>query len=386
MSKKRFVIQAFIFFIFFFSKIDSYASDKNTLNIALLDTPFNEMPQDLSFWSQYQNAYFAGIEAAAYSAKPYGIKIHYKPFFYGSGPLDILDEIPKVKAWQPDVVIGPSFSDQFLLLKNYLNDVLVLSSYASDVALSKLPKNFYSLYLPDNYIAMASGEFIKEKYPDKNIYIISQADCKQCVDFGKLFTTAYKKLSPTATVEQTEFLQDDMSALDIKKLISGHENDVILAFPSTYFAYNTLINRITAQFPENNFIFFTDQDNWGSNTDVNTSGEKDIKYQSYRIAPLLFNSNSNEFKQFKHAYYQIYHSEPTDAVSYMTYVTVMSVVTAIKQFPTSANLSIHNKVLASYGAALAYDPNWFRSKTFGIYLTTAKGEVLVKTIPIENNN
>src|SRR3989338_5875669 len=211
------------------------------IKVALLDTPYNEMPLDLSLLTEYQNAYLAGAETAVHVSKKYNLDIKYKPFFYGNGPLDILSEIPKIQQWHADLIIGPSSSDQLLLLRNYLPNTIVLSSYASDKTLKTLPKNFYSIFLTDNQIMQLLAGYIHKEYPHKNVYIIAQADCKQCVDVGGLFTKDYRKLPSPTNVSEKKIIMNNVASINAKKIMNGHENDVTLVFNATYYAYNAFI-------------------------------------------------------------------------------------------------------------------------------------------------
>lgn len=65
----------FSFFIIFCNH--TYADVGNSVRLALLDTPYNEIPLNLSLLSEYQKAYLAGIETAAHDAKKYGFTLIY---------------------------------------------------------------------------------------------------------------------------------------------------------------------------------------------------------------------------------------------------------------------------------------------------------------------
>ena len=71
--------------------------------------------------SQYINNYKEGLETARFYAKTQKIYIIYKYFV-----IDDVSNLPmqmsRVNAWNPDVVIGPNYSNSFLLLKNYFKD------------------------------------------------------------------------------------------------------------------------------------------------------------------------------------------------------------------------------------------------------------------------
>ena len=362
----------------------SYAKELQTIKVALLDTFYNEMPL-IPQTSKYEKAYFAGVETAGYEAKKYGLQIKYKPFIYGTGPLDILHEIPKVQAWGADLVMGPNASDQCLLLGHRLQGVMTLSSYASDVHLKTLSSNFYSTLLPDDQIMALLANYIHEKFPNKNIYVVEKIDSKQCVDAGKLFISSIKKISPHIQIFQQKILMNNINNINSKKLMSGHENDVTLIFNSTYYGYISFVHHIAASFPNKKLIFFSDQDNWSSEVDGHTH-KFDLSFESYRIGPTLFNRASLTFNKFMKAYQHLYHKEPKDAISYMTYYALMSAIVSLNKFPDPNHQeTMRKKILYSYHAALKKYPNWFRGQDFGIYQLTSKGEVLVKRISVEND-
>lgn len=362
----------------------SYAKELKTIKIALLDTFYNEMPL-VPQAPEYEKAYFAGVQTAGYEAKKYNLQIKYKPFIYGTGPLDILNEIPKVQAWGADLVMGPNASDQCLLLGHQLQGIMILSAYASDVHLKTLSKNFYSTLLPDDRIMALLANYIHKNYPDKNIYVIERIDSKQCVDAGSLFISSIKKISPHVQIFEKKILMQDINDIDSKKLMSGHENDVTLIFNSTYYGYISFVHHVAASFPDKKLIFFSDQDNWSSEVDGHTH-KLDLSFDSYRIAPILFDRTSPVFKEFMQAYQNIYHKKPKDAISYMTYYALMSAITSLNEFPDpNHQATMREKILYSYHTALKKHPNWFRGQDFGIYQLTSKGEVLVKRIPIKKN-
>lgn len=355
-----------------------------TIKVAILDSFYSEMPL-IPLAYKYETAYLQGVKTASYTAKRENYTIQSKFFLYGIKMLDILQAIPEVDAWKADLVIGSNSSDQFLLLNKYLHNILVLSSYASDINIKKLPKNFYSTFLPDDQIMQLLGQFIYKKFPQKNIYVIEQVDCKQCVDVGQLFIESYGQLNSNVKITENKTILDNINTIDSKELIKGHEKDVILIFNNTYYGYNLLIRHISKAFPDKHLIFFSDQDNWNNEVDGRTH-PFDLSYESYRIGPILFDSSLPEFKTFTEAYVDLYHKKPQTAMSYMTYVTLMSVLEALRQYPCPEipNQNMREKILCSYQKALEKKPNWFRKRAFGIYRLTSKGEVLIKRFSMKN--
>ncbi|TAK74273.1 MAG: hypothetical protein EPO11_07165 [Gammaproteobacteria bacterium] len=379
MLKKYGMVTTFLISLFLLS--NGYAEAPDIVKLALLDGPYKEMPL-VPYLSEYEKAYFAGVEVAAKIAKKYNVEIKYKSFLYGKGSLDILAEIPKISQWQPDLIIGPNSSDQVLLLRNYFPNVMVLSAYASGDALQSLPKNFYSTFLPDSRIMELLSKFVKTKFPQRNIYIIVQTDCKQCVDASRLFIANHKKISSATKITENKLIMDDIKSIDSRRLMVGHTDDVILVFNDAYYAYNVFVTHIISSFPNKDLIFISDQDNWSNEVDGQVH-KFDLTYESYRIGPILFDNNLLEFKNFSEAYYQNYNKKPSDAISYLTYRTILSAIEALHQFhPSILNKNMRERVLYSYFAALQKNPDWFRSNAYGIYRLTSKGEVLVEKLSI----
>ena len=380
--QKRFVFCCLFSLFFKFA----FADNQNTVRLALLDTVYNEMPVKFSLLSEYEQAYLAGVKTAAQFAKQYNINIIYQPFFYdnANGSLELLAETPKIKAWKADLVLGPSSSDQMLMLKDYLPHTMVLSSYASDVTLKKLPKNFYSIFLPDDQVMSLLAGYIHAKYPQKNIYIITQTDDKQSVDVAQEFITAYQTVSPKTKINQVKILLDNISAIDSNQLLAGHEDNIILIFNSTFYGYNELVQHISASMPHAHLVFFSDQDNWGESVIPTPQNIAQLNYESYRIGPVMEDTQLPQYKEFLQTYNTLYHSLPTNAVSYMTYITTISAIKALIAYPDqNKSDSMREKILYSYTTALSHNPNWFRLNDFAIYRLIPQGEIFITKLPLK---
>lgn len=376
----KFLIKAVLLTLVFSAHANN---DVLTLKIALLDSP-NNMPHQTELWTRYEKSYFSGIETAAYTVKKSGFKIQYKNFFYGIDPLDILNQVPEVKKWQPDLVIGPHYSNQFLLLKNYFPDTLVLSTYASAVDMVSLPKNFYSLSLPDINLVKAMNYFIQSNFTKRNIFIIAQGDCRQCIDMKNEFISSNEKKIVKVKTAAVTLLLENNNTVNFSKLISGHEQDVIVLLAATYYGYADLVNRIYNATRSKHLVFVTDVDNWGGDADSRILFKNIKSYDNYRFVSPAINKNSYKYKEFEKAYKDLFKSNTPDEISYQTYLTVISVVRALQQFPVSEKLSMQKRVLQSYLIALKKNKNWFRSTLFYVNKLTPQGEVLFQTIPTDN--
>lgn len=359
----------------------------NVLRIAVLDNP--NLPEKFWKWSHYEDAYLRGISIAAIESEKKGVTLQYKAFLYGEKPLDILKQIPKVQKWKPDLILGPHYSNQFLILKRYFPNTMVLSSYATDPAIYKLPSNFYSLFPPEDTSTKALAKFIDKRFPNIDLDIIIQADCKNCKDLAQLVSNDLYQLSPGVHISETEFIGDNLNAINIHKITEKHQKgNPVLLEPINYYLFTELISRISEYLEEQNLVFFSILDSWGNLENVKKSNKLAVKYEAYRISLLLLDDNNEpRLKKFKQFFLKKYHKEPVDSVTYMTYLSVMSALTAMDKFPV-VQPSMRESVLESYKKALASNPNWFRPTKYGIYYFSSdlKGETVVDVIPVFEKN
>lgn len=355
----------------------AYPTKATTLKIALLDNFTLEKYAQI-----YKNSYYAGIETAILAAKKQHVAIQFKNFTYGNDPLGVLDAIPTVKAWHPDVIIGPHYSNQFLLLKNYFHHVLVLSPYASDESISHMPSNFYSLALPDSDMARTNYIFIKKYFPNRSIYNISQLDCKDCIDTTKNLDAIYKRKNKSDLSSDANYLGDHIDTIDMKKLMKGYKkNSVIVLQPLNDLDANKLTVRITQFLKEKNLVFLYNVDNWGNNKNFQTIVDNaNISSHIFRVTPWIINPHSEKYQTFVKYYREKFNTTPNNAVSYMTYRCIMSVVSALQKFLVPAKSTTKETVLASYSAALKSDKNWYRITKYAIFQHDHSHDVLLGVI------
>lgn len=370
------IIVGIIFLILLISNTIVYAQ---TIRVAILDNP--NMPAELKMWRQYEKSYLRGINTAKYVSKKKNVNIIYKTFFYGTDALDVLKEIPKVKAWHPDIILGPHYSNQFLLLKNYFKHTLVLSSYASDAAIDHLPDNFYSVFPPDKVTIKAMLDFIHHNFPKKNILLINRVDCKDCNDMSALIHKMYKNFNVNVKIKQNNFIGNSDNLEDTKNLLKGYKKgDVIIILATNLYNYADLIAKITTTLHNRNPIFISIEDNWGNwNNGLPISKNTNLKFTAYLVNPLFFNHRSLNFRIFYVNYFDLYANYPKDVVSYVTFMTLMSAIDASNQYPVTlkSHLSMKQKILKSYLAALKHNQNWYRPTVYGVFQLNADGSKLI---------
>lgn len=104
--------------VFFVSMLIMDVSSANVklipIKFAILDN-FHFQPY---ITNKFGERYINGIKLANFDLKDTGYVIKYKTFDYDrTHPLAILKSIKEVKAWHPDIVLGPRNSNMFLLTR-----------------------------------------------------------------------------------------------------------------------------------------------------------------------------------------------------------------------------------------------------------------------------
>ena len=373
---KRFIV-ALLIILPLCSYVDSNADAIKNVKLAIFDNPAIDatnpaLSQDL------QEAYMQGVKTAMYMAKKKGIKIDAKTFFYGNSLLNVIQQVPNIKTWNPDVIMGLNSSNSALMSRSYFTDQLVLSISATDIELSKLPPNFYSLGTPDLYTTNQIIKFISQRYPNRGLFLIVGAESKESVDFASLIASYYKKANPKQSVRQSRFLSDDVNTMNISALVKDYKpGDVIFLFSisGTYNTQINLMNKIADYLAPNKMIFITPADNWKGRELLANVGDTSNPYTAYRLDTLYVDTDSEDYLDFSSNFEKIYHTKPSASISYITYRTVMSVLAAIEKYPAPKTLSTQEAVLWSYHQALKNNPNWFRYMPIVIFKIEPHKEV-----------
>ncbi len=360
--------------------LNSYAVANNHKNVrlAVFDNPQPD-PSCNANTQQFINSYLSGINTAIAVAASKGIYIIEKEFFHANNLASIIQQASDAKAWNPDVIMGLSTSNDFLMSKAFFGEQVILSISATDSSLSSLPMGFYSLGIPDTSAVNTIIKFINQHYKGANLFITAAAESKESVDFADLLAKKYQKEFKNKRVIQRKFLTDDMSHLNLSKFMSGYQkNDVIVVMSIGYDSAIELMNKITAHLSPIKPIFITSTDNWGnSNTPQNITET----YDAFRIDTLSGGEDTEIYKTFLENYKKIYHQLPTDKISFVTYRTVMSFVEALIQYPPTKNTAVtKTSALNSYLTALKHDPNWYRPPYYNVYKLENKKEIYFEKI------
>ncbi len=359
----------FIFFCFW-AKLSIANIKNNELKVAILDNFHSQMlPSE-----KYVDYYMQGISMAVEEAQESGIHIICKNFTYGTNSLGILESLSNLKEWSPDLVIGPRSSNQFLLLKNQFKNILVLSPYATSSQVANMPKNFYSLTPPDSVSVSAFFSFLLTKYPEKNIFVLSQGDCESCSQIAKSISKKYPTVNPKVKTLEYSILQSQANQIDVGSVLRDFDfKNGIVILPDMAWLSSIMMFRITnyAKMP----VIFLGGDNWGGWKDgIVGKLAANYEYLAFRITPWSPDSTDPQTLKFKKAYLNKYHQEP-DNISYIAYSTLSSVTAAIRKSPKNCvDRYSPSCVLEAYQNALNADENFFRSKTYYLYSVKTSGE------------
>jgi hypothetical protein len=356
----------------------AFSADPIRVKVAVLD---NLQSQKYAS-EQYEKDYFAGMDAAANEAKLKGILIEIKHFPYGKDSLDILKEIPKIKEWQADVVIGPRSSNKFLMLKDQFQDILVLSPLSTATAVSELPENFYSLTLPNEYAVKGLVQATTKLFPKKPIHKIIEADCKNCVDFGALFESIFhegKKRFSHFT--GASFLSEQAEKLDISVLMKDHPKDALILLPNTSYTTGVLVARIS-EYLKRDGVTFIGNDDWGTwKAGYIGKVKSTYKYKGIRIIPWSLDMKSPILSRCSNSYNKKFGHALPDTISMLT-CHAINVVSELVSESKDVTKSVRARILSSFRAKKAKDQNVFRSTYYAIHEITQTGERFLFSQPI----
>ena len=343
-------------------------AQSQTIKVAVLENlKFEKLSTD-----KYANDYMDGLLTAADGAKKYGYTIEIQAFFYDKEPLAILKKVPEVKAWHPDIVIGPRSSSLFMMLKDQFTDVLVLSPFATATEVSALPDNFYSMTLPNEYFTQAVINIVRDRFPASAVSPIGEVDCKNCTDFINAFTAAASN-SKLVVRPATTFLNKNAETVAPTELIANYKRGDVILLPNTSYTSGTLVGRLSDHLKDNS-IAFIGGDGWG---DWSSSYVGKVKsafaYSAYRATPWSLDSTDSRTKTFRDTFKKYRKTEATGAASLLSYSTLMAAMEALNSFESKVK-PVRTRILDAFKAARTKDKNYGRPTKYAVYKVTQSGE------------
>jgi hypothetical protein len=347
----------------------AYSAQKPVKVAVLENLKFEKLSTD-----KYANDYMDGLLTAVDAVKADGYAVEVQTFFYDKEPLAILKKVPDVKAWNPDIVIGPRSSSLFLMLKDQFRDVLVLSPFATASEVASMPDNFYSMTLPNEYFTQAVVNIVRERFPKSAVTPIGEVDCKNCTDFIAAFATA--ALAANLTVRpSTTFLNKNAETTPPQELLAHYQKGDVILLPNTSYTSGALVGRISDHLKDNS-IAFIGGDGWG---DWSSSYVGKVKsaftYSAYRATPWSLDATDTRAKVFHETFKKHRKMAPTGAVSLLSYSTLMAAFKALTDSKASLKSStIRTQILEAFKAARSKDKHFARPTKYAVYKVTQSGE------------
>jgi len=355
-------------------------SSQTTIKVAILDN-FHFQPYVSNHFDKF---YLAGIKLANHSIQQqYNYHIRYQVFSYDrTRPLAIFDAVKKVKAWHPDVILGPRNSNMFLLIKNSFKNILVISGFATSMDIKNMRQNYQSLKLTDDYASRAVLEYLEQNYPNKQVYAVVEKDCKNCVDFNREFSELYNQRHVDHHLVTKYFLQDDVEKLNISRIMNQYKSGQIILLPDTAYASAILMHRITNYLGKQ--TVFIGGDGWGNwkNTEVGKLHAKH-PYFGIHVTPSSLDVDDAFVKRFKSEYRQYFHEQLQGNAALVAYKGVHAFADALHRYGSHyQNLNLRQRILNSYLEALHHHPFWFKDNKYAVYKVNNKGAYYLDTVEI----
>lgn len=361
-----------------FSLIGNTAfAQARTLKVAILE---NLKIEKLST-DKYATDYMDGIQVASKAAAESNIKVELQTFFYGKEPLAIIEKVPEVKAWKPDLVIGPRSSSLFLMLRDHFKDTLVLSPFATANDVADLPENFYSLTLPNKFFTQAVLNMIVEQFPKRAIAPIIEVDCKNCMDFAAAIESS-AKASGVVVRDRVTYLNKSAESSPIETLAANVKDTDVVLLPNTSYTSGAVVARL-ADYLKRPELIVIGGDGWG---DWSSSYVGKVKsqfaYAGYRVTPWSFESTDDRTQRFVREFKALKGSAPTGTAALLSYSALNSAIDALKTYKVANDKrSIRDQILSSFTTARSKDSNFRRPTKYAIYRVTQDGEKFVGEAP-----
>lgn len=338
------------------------------LRVAILEN-FTSTSVDPKVATSYATEYNRGLILAQKTEKKQGVRIVYKFFLYDDSPLSILNKVQAVKAWHPDLLIGPRQSRKFLLLEKHFKNTLVISPMASSQKVEVMPTNFYSLSLSSKYMGLALFQLYQRLFKNKNVFSITQAGCKYCQEVTDQFSILFHKHKIKQKIINKDILENSMGILNMSHFMPEVSPNTIFLMPNPTNVSFVMIVK-TLGFLNRPVIFLGD-DNWGGIMPKQVAEIKRFKsnFIGYRITfwPSVYQTKIG--KKFIYHYRQLFHNSPSFSISSVIYRLILSVTTAYRQYKPLHSPNINRGILLSYEKAKKINPYWFKSTNYAVYKT-----------------
>jgi hypothetical protein len=348
------------------------------IKVALLDNLKNEKLAT----ERYFQGYMDGLKVAKDEAAGKGVVFEFREFFFNKEPsLAIFAALEEMKAWNPDVVIGPRSSDLLLLLRDKLPDTLVLSPLATAEAVSLLPQTFYSFTPPNRVAVKAMVALVKRDFPNKTVFPIIEVDCKSCKDLGASFIRESKDQGVPIRREPSFFVKSTAETVGVKDLLAGYQAGDIVLMPNGSFSSGVLMARISDYLKRSDLVFLGG-DSWGD-WGVSYTGKfkSSYDYTAMRVTPWSLDRQDGVVRSFLELYRKSFKNPVESNITLISYVVGASLAKVLSASSRAKGPWSKAEILSEFRNALKNEPDLGRPTEYAVYRLTQAGESFVGLTP-----
>jgi len=251
------------------------------------------------------------------------------------------------------------------MLATHIRDTLTISPFATSLTVSKMPGNFFSITLSDLFEAKAIYNFIQWKFPNKEIVVLTEAECKSCTDVSEQFIELWsknKKNKPT----QKYFISQQVTSLSLTDITKNNNDNQIFLVANNAHNSAVLMARITEL--SHNKSIFIGGDGWGSweDTEVGKLGNTE-NYLAYNVVPWGLEACDNDIRLFQEQYRQLFNTKANNKLTFIAYQTAMSIVSSYEKYGKNLTGSTKTKLLSGYKKALSKNKYWYKPTDYLAY-------------------
>lgn len=335
------------------------------IKVALYDNPGFYLVNSWNY-SNYEQVYLAGVRAAVAYFRKKNVPITYQTFFYGSGSMAVFGKLKAVKAWKPDMIVGPHYSNDFFELNGQFKHILVLSPYASDSTISSLPKNYQTAAVMDPELISILQKLMTSRLHSNRLLDLSQIDCKDCVDFSR-------NLQQLKGIQLKTFnvYGDDVSKIPLKKALNSVTNNtVILLNVASYLLGQQIVKKMAFMAPKTHFRFIDFLDNWGKRQ---TASYMRSNVVIYRMFPDI---NSIQEDAFNNYHVTLNNNNFLgNQASFMIFNTIRSAVSAYLKYGHQVKgNTVSQKIRNAYLKAITINKYWYKIRYYFVVKVDSHGE------------
>lgn len=356
-------------FLFFIGSSLAFSAVE-VVKVAVLDNLQSEKLATARYIEDYKDGLILGNAIARES------KVDYDVRYFLFNDKDMAPEILKIKKWKADVIIGPRSSEFFILLKDQFKDTLVISPFATAVAVSSLPLNMYSLS-PDNSETIDMlVDFTQSNFPGRRVFQIVQADCGNCTDSSEQLMKSVKNLKLPLADKVSFLFAAQAELIPMEKLLEGYKKDDIIFLPNTSYVSGVLAGRIAdhLKLRELNFLGCTGWGDWA----VGNFGKfrSPFYYQGFRVVSWSVKFKDAETLRFQSLFKKIHSAAAEVNVTRINFSLMEGLTEIAVKVKSRGERVNRDSLLAEFLKLRSHVKNPWRPSRYGVFKVNQQGEYL----------